>query len=90
MEDYCYKSHDFKLEPGDSVFVYTDGVTEAENSANDMFGENNLLTGLNREPEADPEKSLSNVRSEIDSFVGEAEQFDDITMLGFRFNRPTN
>ena len=90
MEDYCYKSHDFKLEPGDSVFVYTDGVTEAENSANDMFGENNLLTGLNREPEADPEKSLANVRSEIDSFVGEAEQFDDITMLGFRFNRPTN
>ena len=87
-DEYSYKSRDFKLEPGDSLFVYTDGVTEAENSSKEMFGEENLLAGLNRDPEANPEDSIKNVKRQIEAFVGEAEQFDDITMLEFRFNGP--
>ncbi len=88
VEGIKYTSHEFKLLPGDSVFVYTDGVTEAENSKTEMFGEDRLLQGLNREPGADPEQSLKNVKKEIDSFVAGAEPFDDITMLGIRYNGP--
>ena len=88
VEGLKYKSHEFRLLPGDSIFIYTDGVTEAENNKKEMFGEDRLLAGLNRDPDADPEKSLKNVKDEIDSFVDGAEPFDDITMLGFRYNGP--
>ncbi len=88
LEGIRYTSHKFSLLPGDSIFVYTDGVTEAENSNLELFGEERLLTGLNRTPEADPEQSLKNVKKEIDSFVAGAEPFDDITMLGIRYNGP--
>ncbi len=88
VDGISYKSHEFKLLPGDSVFVYTDGVTEAENNENELFGEDRLLAGLNLDPGADPEESLKNVKKEIDSFVSGADPFDDITMLGIRYNGP--
>lgn len=88
MDGFRYVSHDFKLEKGDSLFVYTDGVTEAANSKNEMFGDDNLLVGLNHDPEADPEQAIRNVKKEIDAFVADAEQFDDITLLSIRYNGP--
>ncbi len=77
-----FREHEFELHPGDSLFVYTDGVTEATDAQNRLFGTDLMLSALNREPDAPAEKLLRNVRADIDSFVGSAPQFDDITMLG--------
>ena len=81
MEGLPFKEHSFELHPGDTLFVYTDGVPEATNQANELFGTDRMLTALNEDPQADPEMLLANVRKGIDRFVGDAEQFDDTTML---------
>ena len=85
MEGLPFREHEFRLEPGDTVFVYTDGVTEATDANNELFGEERLVTALNTEPGASPEKLLPIVRAGIDTFVGEAPQFDDITMMAFHY-----
>ncbi len=85
MEGMPFKEHDFFLNPGDSIFVYTDGVAEATNADNELFGTERMLTALNSEPGASPEKVLLNVMNGINDFVKDAEQFDDITMLCFRY-----
>ena len=61
-------------------------MTEATNAQNELFGEKRLLEALNRSPDALPMDLLPLVKKEIDAFVGEAPQFDDITMLGFVYN----
>lgn len=86
LEGIRFREHDFQLNPGDTFFVYTDGVTEATNAENELFGSERLLEALNRNPEALPEETLSNVMDGINSFVAGAEQFDDITMMCFKFN----
>ena len=88
MKGIPFRQHDFLLNPGDSFFVYTDGVAEATNEQKEMFGTKRMLDALNKDPDAPPEQILPNVKSEIDRFVDGAEQFDDITMLGFRYNGP--
>ena len=85
IEGMHFREHEFELHPGDSLFVYTDGVTEATDAQNKLFGTDLMLSALNREPDAPPEKLLRNVRADIDSFVGSAPQFDDITMLGLTY-----
>ena len=85
MEGIRFKEHEFELHPGDSLFVYTDGVTEATDAHNALFGNDRMLAALNQDPDAEPEKLLRTVREHIDAFVGEAPQFDDITMLGFKY-----
>ena len=80
-----FKEHSFELSPGDSLFVYTDGVPEATNSANELYGTDRMIEVLNKNPEADQETLLRNLKISIDEFVGEAPQFDDITMLGFKY-----
>ncbi|MBQ4463893.1 MAG: SpoIIE family protein phosphatase [Eubacterium sp.] len=80
-----FKDHEFELLPGDTLFVYTDGVTEATDAHDELFGEERLTDALNVDPNAIPKDLLHNVRAGIDAFVGEAPQFDDITMLGFRY-----
>ena len=82
MEGIRFRQHEFELRPGDRLFVYTDGVPEATNARDQLFGSERMLEALNRDPNADPAALLANVRREIDAFVGEAPQFDDITMLG--------
>ena len=88
MKGIPFRQHDFLLNPGDSFFVYTDGVAEATNDQKEMFGTKRMLDALNKDPDAPPEQILPNVKSEIDRFVDGAEQFDDITMLCFRYNGP--
>ncbi len=83
MEGLPFKEHEFEIHPGDSLYVYTDGVTEATDSNNELFGEDRLIAALNSDPEAEPKELLENVKNSIDEFVGEAPQFDDITMLSF-------
>ena len=90
MEGISFREHEFELYPGDSFFVYTDGVTEAANADRDLFGNDRLLEALNRKPDAEPEEVLRNVMDGISSFVAGAEQFDDITMLSFKYKGPKN
>ena len=85
MEDIPFKEHDFELKPGDSIYVYTDGVPEATDHDLQLYGTDRMLDALNRDPDASPETLLRNVRADIDEFVGDAPQFDDITMLGFTY-----
>ena len=78
----------FELKPGDRLFVYTDGVAEAMNSERELFGTDRLLEVLNSDQNASPQMVLDNVTNGINAFVGDAEQFDDITMLGFAYYGP--
>ena len=82
MEGMRFREHSFELHPGDSLFVYTDGVPEATDANNELFGNDRMLAALNQDPAAEPEQILRNVRRSLDAFVGDAPQFDDITMLG--------
>ncbi len=86
MENIRFREHEFELHPGDALFVYTDGVPEATDARDELFGTERMLEALNREPEADPQALLGNVREAIDGFVGDADQFDDITMLSLHYS----
>ncbi len=86
MEGLRFKEHEFELHHGDMLLSYTDGVTEATNKNNELFGNDRLLDALNRDKNADVYQVINNVRASIDEFVAEAPQFDDITMLCLRFN----
>ena len=85
MDEIPFREHEFQLYPGDRIYVYTDGVTEATDSRKELFGETHLLEALNREADGTLQELLQNVKAGIDSFVGKAEQFDDITMLAFDY-----
>ena len=76
-----YREYEIALAPGDKLFLYTDGVPEATDAENQMFGTERMLAALNEAPAAAPEQILKNVRRAVDEFVKEAEQFDDLTML---------
>ncbi len=80
-----FREHDFEMRAGDRLFVYTDGVAEAMNSERELFGTDRLLTVLNSHQNASPRQVLENVTEGINAFVGDAEQFDDITMLSFAY-----
>lgn len=86
MESVNYKTTDFKFERGDVIFLYTDGVTEAANMDNELFGEKRLIDALNSQKTDNPKEICSNIKKKVDEFVGDAPQFDDITMLAFRFD----
>ena len=82
--DNCpYNEHTITLSKGDRIFVYSDGVTEATNSEQQLFEEERLLEAIKKTEKLNAPDTLKSVRSSIDEFVGEAEQFDDITMLQF-------
>ena len=76
-----YKEYELQLNPGDKLFVYTDGVPEATSADNELFGTERMIDALNTDPNASCEQVLLNVRSAVDGFVKEAEQFDDLTMM---------
>ena len=73
------------LEPGNSLFLYTDGVPDAANNESTMFGTDRMIEALNIDPGADPETLIKIVRHSIDLFTGDATQFDDITMVCLRY-----
>lgn len=81
MEDTKYRTGSTVLEPGDKLFQYTDGVTEATTSKNELYGLKRLEVILNKVKDKTPHDILPAVKRDIDEFVGEADQFDDITML---------
>lgn len=81
MEDLRYREGSLQLMPGDRIFLYTDGVTEATDGANQLYGSERLHRVLNANLDAGPETLLPAVKADVDQFVGDAPQFDDITML---------
>ena len=81
MEHMKYQSGCIQLSPGDKIFQYTDGVTEATNAANELYGMERLADVLAKNAAKKPAELLPAVKADIDAFVGEAPQFDDITML---------
>lgn len=81
MDGVKYKTNELCLSPGDMIFLYTDGVTEATNNANELYGEERLLSLANKSITKTPQQLISAVKDDVDSFVGSAPQFDDITML---------
>ena len=90
MEGAKYKEYEIQLEPGSKLFVYTDGVPEATNASQELFGTDRMVEALNRVKDASPMDVLKNVRKAVDSFVLDAEQFDDLTMLCLEYKgRPS-
>ena len=85
MEHTVYESQTFDLKSGDTLFLYTDGVTEATNNNDELFGDQRLLSALRKCGDLGTSKICSFVKSEIDDFVQGAPQFDDITMLAVKF-----
>ena len=88
MSGLPFRQHEFHLDPGDALFVYTDGVPEATNAKSELFGNERMLQVLNAHPEEKPENLLPIMHREINAFVGEAPQFDDITMLMLEYSGP--
>ena len=83
-----YTDYDLTLQKGDGLFVYTDGVAEATDADENLFGTDRTLDALNADPGALPEQVLANVRTAADGFVKGAPQFDDLTMLCLRYYGP--
>ena len=81
MEGVCYRVGEITLNPGDRLFLYTDGVPEATNVDNKLYGEDRLLAFMNQISSMKATELLPALKANIDEFVGEAPQFDDITML---------
>ncbi len=87
FEEMTYETGELHLAPGDRLFLFTDGVTEATNTAEELYGMERLELVLCANAEKNPQELLQTVKQAVDEFVGEAEQFDDITMLGMMFRK---
>ncbi len=85
MDSIRFREHEFELKPGDRLFVYTDGLPEATNARDELYGTERLLTVLNAHPDTPTEGVLPLVTQDVARFVGEAPQFDDLTMLVFEY-----
>ena len=81
FEDVTFDVTDFQMQPGDSIFVYTDGVTESMDENDNLFGKERLIQALNRHPDCNPKEAIDSVLNAIAVFVDGAKQFDDTTML---------
>lgn len=83
MENSRYSEYELQLVPGDKMFLYTDGVAEATNTDNQLYGTERMLATLNKVKDRSAGEQLEALKADIDSFAGETPQFDDITMLSF-------
>ncbi len=87
MSDMEYREREFVMLPGDTVFVYTDGVPEATNKKEELYGIERVVAVLNATGDLSNKEVLDAVRKDMDDFVQDAEQFDDITMMAFTYNK---
>lgn len=90
MENAKYRDYELLLTPGSKIFVYTDGVPDANNADGEKFGLNRMETALNNAAAESPERILHNIRAEVDAFVNGAKQFDDLTMLCLEYKGNSN
>jgi sigma-B regulation protein RsbU (phosphoserine phosphatase) len=84
MEMVKYKEYELELNIGDTLFVYTDGVPEATNIDEELFGTQRMIDSLNTNPASEPRELLRRMKQDIDIFCMGAPQFDDITMLAIK------
>lgn len=84
MENLRYREYELYLNQGDTLYVYTDGVPEATNGEKTLYGTQRMLDALNRCKDLELSALLQGVQADVDTFVGEAPQFDDLTMLALR------
>ena len=87
MEGVVYKEQTITLEPGDEIFLYTDGVVEATDTEGKLYGDDRLKMCLNEHIGEDAKTLCESVKSDVDHFYEGAAQFDDITELSFRFRK---
>ena len=85
MEGLKYKDYEIQLEKGSKLFIYTDGVAEATNKNDELFGVERTVDALNKTGNESPEAIINNIKKSVDEFVGDAPQFDDLTMLCFEY-----
>ena len=90
MDGMRYKSGTMQLNPGDEIFLYTDGVTEATDINTGLYGEDRLKAMINSRQFESAKELCVEIKADVDAFVGEADQFDDITMLSLKFNSYLN
>ena len=88
MPGLRYKEYTLQMEPGDKIFVYTDGVPEATAASGEMFGPERMTEALNSCADDNPYEILQKVKNSVDTFVGDAEQFDDLTMMCLEYKGP--
>ena len=81
MDDVTYKEYELDLKPGDKIFVYTDGLPEATDSAGEMLGMDRMTDALNEYLDEKPRPLIEGMRESVNKFVKDAEQFDDITKM---------
>lgn len=87
LEDLEYDTGMFIIAPGDTILLYTDGVTEAQDVGEVLYDEPRLIRTLGGLGTIHPEEIIATVQRSVEAFVGDAPQFDDITMLSLRFDR---
>ena len=88
LKEARYRAYELQIFPGDKLFVYTDGVPEATAATGEMFGTERTLAALNAGADGSPETILKAVRRAVDTFVGDADQFDDLTMMCLEYRGP--
>jgi sigma-B regulation protein RsbU (phosphoserine phosphatase) len=86
MEGIKYRKNELQLTPGDKLYLYTDGVTEATDNNTELYGEERLSEFVNSLENTEPESLCKLIKEDVDAFVGTAPQFDDITMLAINFD----
>ena len=86
IENFHYKAEEITLNPGDIIFLYTDGITEANNDYEGFYGEDRLKEILNKHKDESPDKIIETVKNNIFQFCQSEEQFDDMTMLAIKYN----
>ena len=84
MEGVRFKDYSFTLERGGTLFLYTDGLPEANNADGELFGTDSILEVLNRSPDASAEQLLDNMTTSVAAYVDGTTQFDDLTMMAVR------
>ena len=90
MEGVKYKEYQIQLEKGSSIFIYTDGVAEATSEKDELFGLEKTIAALNSFKDGTAEEIINGVKEAVDAYVGSAPQFDDLTMLCFKYEGSDN
>ena len=85
MEGIKFRQSEFDLKPGDNLYIYTDGVAEATNSNEELYGTDRMIDALNHTIGMSAKDITFNMKKSVDKFTGDAPQFDDITMLSLRY-----
>ena len=87
IDGFDYREECMILKPGEMLFLYTDGLTEAENADKNLYGDDRMLLDLSRYAACQPKEVVEKMEQSVDDFVGDVDQSDDLTMLCFRFNK---